>query len=75
MRTLIFIISLFCSLCIQSQEEKKDTINKKHSFGLRIGTDISKLIKTTLKDNYTAFEVNADYKFAKKYLYSWRDWL
>ena len=28
---------------------------------------ISKLIKTTVRNDYTAFEINADYKFAKKY--------
>lgn len=68
MRTLILIISLFCSFCIHSQEEvKNDTVNKEHRFGLRIGTDVSKLIKTAVKENYTAFEINADYKFAKKY--------
>lgn len=67
MRTFIFIISLLCSFCIYSQEAKKDSTQKEHRFGLRIGTDISKLIKTVTKNNYTAFEINADYKFTKKY--------
>ena len=40
---------------------------KKDRFGLRVGTDISKLVKSVLIDDYTAFEINADYKFAKKY--------
>lgn len=67
MRTFIFIISLLCSLCLFSQEKEIDTSNKEHRFGLRIGTDISKLIKTAVRNDYTAFEINADYKFAKKY--------
>ncbi|MFD0962857.1 DUF6048 family protein [Pseudofulvibacter geojedonensis] len=67
MRIYIFIISLFCSLCLYSQEKAIDSSSKKHRYGLRVGTDISKLIKTAIRSNYTAFEINADYKFAKKY--------
>ncbi len=71
MRTYIFIISLF--LCIGSVAQKneikvveKDT-TKTHRFGLRVGVDISKLIKTAIIKDYSAFEVNTDYKFAKNY--------
>lgn len=67
MRTYIFITSLLCCLCLHSQEVKNDSTTKKHHFGLRVGTDISKLIKTALRKDYTAFEINADYRFAKKY--------
>jgi len=69
MRTYIFFISLFISLVTFAQEKevavKDSTIT--HKFGLRIGTDLSKLVKTAFTKEYTAFEINADYKFSKKY--------
>lgn len=67
MRTYIFIISLICSFAINAQEDvKKDSV-KTHRFGLRVGTDVSKLAKSVIIKDYTAFEINADYKFAKRY--------
>lgn len=67
MRTYIFFINLFISLVTFAQEDiSKDSI-KKHKFGLRIGTDLSKLAKTAFIKEFTAFEINADYKFSKKY--------
>ena len=72
MRTYIFIISLL--LCVVSfAQEKEETAviekdsTKTHRFGLRVGADLSKLVKSVVIDDYTAFELNADYKFAKKY--------
>jgi len=67
MRTYIFFISLFLSFATFAQEEEVKDSSKTHKFGLRIGTDISKLVKTAIIDDYTAFEINADYKFSKKY--------
>jgi len=67
MRTYIFFISLFLSFASFAQEEEVKDSSKTHKFGLRIGTDISKLVKSVVIDDYTAFEINADYKFAKKY--------
>jgi len=74
MRTYIYIISLL--LCVVSfAQEKEETVvvekdttkSKTYRFGLRIGADLSKLVKSVVIDDYTAFELNADYKFAKKY--------
>jgi len=67
MRTYIFFISLLLSFAGFAQEVAIKDSTKTHKFGLRIGTDISKLVKTAVIEDYTAFEINADYKFAKKY--------
>ena len=67
MRTYIFFISLFITFASFAQEEEVKDSSKTHKFGLRVGTDISKLIKTAVIKDYTAFEINADYKFSKKY--------
>ncbi|MGB1269973.1 MAG: DUF6048 family protein [Flavobacteriaceae bacterium] len=67
MRTYIFIISLICSFAINAQEDVKQDSVKTHRFGLRVGADVSKLVKSALNSNYTAFEINADYKFSKRY--------
>lgn len=67
MRTYIFIISLLFSYVLIAQENTDKDSVKTHRFGLRVGTDISKFAKSFLIDDYTAFEVNADYKFAKRY--------
>lgn len=69
--TISFIISLFLcySFSLQAQEEtltvKKDTI--KLSYGLRVGTDISKLVRTALDDDYSGFELNGDYRLTKNW--------
>jgi len=67
MRTYIFFISLFIPFASFAQEEVVKDSSKTHKFGLRVGTDISKLVKTTVIKDYAAFEINADYKFSKKY--------
>ncbi|PHS10085.1 MAG: hypothetical protein COA88_03420 [Kordia sp.] len=67
MRTYIFFISLLLSLVTFAQEEVSKDSTKTYKFGLRVGTDISKLVKTAVIKDYTAFEINADYKFTKKY--------
>ena len=45
-----------------------DSLKIKLKYGLRIGGDVGKLIRSFTDDNYTGFEVNADYRI-KKSLY------
>jgi len=45
-----------------------DSLKIKLKYGLRIGGDVSKLIRSFTDDNYSGFEVNADYRI-KKALY------
>jgi len=70
MRTYIFFISLLLSFASFAQEEVVKDSSKTHKFGLRVGTDISKLVKSAVIEDYTAFEINADYKFSKKYSFA-----
>jgi len=51
------------------QEEKKtvsDTLIYKQKYGVRLGTDLSKLGRTFIDDNYTGFEIIGDYRLTKR---------
>lgn len=45
-----------------------DSVKIKQQYGLRVGADISKLFRTSINDDYTGFEINADYRL-KQNLY------
>lgn len=64
----VFIL-LLVSTMAYAQEEKKtvnDTLVYKQKYGLRIGTDISKLARTFFDDNYSGFELMGDYRLTKR---------
>ena len=72
-----YFISLFSFLLIgvslHAQNDSiistvNDSLKIKLKYGLRIGGDVGKLIRSFTDDNYTGFEVNADYRI-KKSLY------
>ena len=44
----------------------KDTVVYQQSYGLRLGVDISRPITSFLDDNYTGFEIVADYRLNQK---------
>ena len=44
----------------------KDSIKIKEKYGVRVGGDIGKLIRSFVDDDYTGFEVSADYRLKKK---------
>lgn len=69
MRILIFFISLLTTVVGFSQNEKPQdsTPQKTYRYGLRVGADLSKLIKTALNSDHSTFEINADYRFSKRY--------
>ncbi|GAA4281767.1 DUF6048 family protein [Gaetbulibacter aestuarii] len=75
-RNLSYYISfvlLFICLGLQAQNDSipepvKDTLGIKQKYGLRIGGDVSKLIRSFYDDNFSGFEVVADYRI-KKSLY------
>lgn len=63
----IFIISLFFGVQSNYAQEnpeikKADSLAYKEKYGLRVGTDLSKLIHLILDDKYSGFEINADYR-------------
>ena len=43
-----------------------DTIPKEEAYGIRLGVDISKLIRTAVEDGYTSFEVQGDYRITDR---------
>ena len=68
---LIFCISLFWlagTVTGASQEEAspKDSTIYKQKYGLRLGTDIGKLIRTAVDKNYSGFEIIGDFRITKK---------
>ena len=64
-----FILLLFC-VTVKAQEgdvdeTKTDTIQIQQKYGLRLGADISKLVRSFLEDDYKGFEINGDYRLTK----------
>ena len=65
MHMLKYIISLcFCLIIGVSFAQQKDTITYKKPYGLRIGLDISKPIKSTFDSGYSGFEIVGDYRIS-----------
>lgn len=74
--TLTYFISsiafIFCfSLSVNAQNDSipntvNDSIKIQLKYGLRVGTDASKLIRSFLDDEYSGFELMADYRLKKK---------
>lgn len=62
---------LLTSLSTIAQEEAiettpKDSIKHPQEFGIRVGTDLGKLIRTTVDKDYSGFEINGDFRLTKK---------
>lgn len=70
--TLIFIISLILLMLLpiasfsQNDSIVNDTLVYKQKYGLRLGGDISKLVRSFLNDDYKGFEINGDYRLTQK---------
>ncbi|OEY73637.1 DUF6048 family protein [Salegentibacter salarius] len=59
---------LFLASPLLSQETiVQDSLAKREKFGLRIGTDLSKLARTAFEDDYSGFEILGDYRVYKNY--------
>lgn len=63
---------MFCiSVSVNAQNDsipktENDSIKIQEKYGLRFGADASKLIRTFFDDQYSGFEINADYRLKKK---------
>lgn len=68
------IAILICfSVSVNAQNDSipsvvNDSIKVQEKYGIRVGADISKLARTFADDDYSGFEINADYRL-KKNLY------
>lgn len=60
---------MVCTSLAQTNEEPseipQDSVVYKEKYGLRIGGDVGKLVRTAFDDDYSGFEVNADYRLTK----------
>ena len=61
----IFILLITFSAIAQNDSIVEDSTKYKQKYGLRLGTDLSKLVRTFIDDDYTGFEINADYRYSK----------
>lgn len=72
--TRIFAVTLLLfSITLTAQQSNtnagtttQDTIVIKQRYGLRLGADISKLIRSVIDDNYQGFEINGDYRLTQR---------
>lgn len=65
------ILMLFICVFVNAQNDSipdatDDSNQIKLKYGLRFGGDIGKLIRTSLDDDYTGFEIMADYRLKEK---------
>ena len=67
--TLLFFISLlFCaSLNAQKGNKQNDTIPKIEKYGIRVGIDIAKPIRTLVENGYSGFEITGDFRVTKRF--------
>lgn len=74
-RISTFIISSFLLLSVSlTAQNETETISEitdsislqPRKFGIRVGTDASKLVRTALDNDYSGFELIADYRFNRK---------
>lgn len=48
-------------------ETVADSIKHKQKYGLRLGGDVSKLIRSFIDDDYKGFEINGDFRITKRW--------
>ncbi len=66
--TFIFTISLlFLDYNPVSAQVVVDTISYKERYGIRVGVDLSKPIRTLLEEDYSGVEIMGDYRVYKNY--------
>lgn len=68
---LLCCISLCCGANTMVAQEKSetatDTLPKVEKYGLRVGLDLSKPLRTAIEDGYSGFEVVGDFRVTKKF--------
>ncbi len=71
---LLFYISMFIvPFSAMAQEETSstnDTLTQPERYGIRVGADLSKPLRTLLEEGYSGFEVMGDFRFNKKFYFA-----
>ena len=68
---LKYTISILCLLLVctttlaQTDSIPSDSLRYTQKYGLRLGGDVSKLVRTFLDEDYSGFEINGDYRLTK----------
>src|SRR5690606_33434670 len=67
----IIYLMLFCCVAANAQNDSivstvTDSIKIKEKYGLRLGTDIGKLIRSYVDEDYSGFEISGDFRLKKK---------
>lgn len=69
--TLLCCISLFCGtqtmLAQKKKETTNDTVPKIEKYGIRVGLDLAKPVRTLIEDGYSGFEIIGDFRVTKKF--------
>ena len=79
--TLLFFISLLCSVTFAYAQEEapvedtpaeettviEDSLAIANKYGIRLGVDLSKLVRTALDDNYSGVEIQGDFRVSKRF--------
>ncbi len=65
----LFFISIFCLLGIENSKAQTaiDTVQYEERYGLRVGVDLSKPLRTLVQDDYSGLELLGDYRIYKNY--------
>ncbi|MFK5982077.1 MAG: DUF6048 family protein [Flavobacteriaceae bacterium] len=73
---LLFCISLLIFTSIGTAQEKEtvvndsivnDTLVKNNKYGLRLGIDLARPVRTLANEDFTGFEIMADYRISKRF--------
>lgn len=63
---LVMLLPMTSQSQTETEEKTSDTLVFKQKYGLRIGGDLGKIIRSAVDEDYTGFEINADYRLTKK---------
>ena len=64
---LISIAVFHPSAFFAQAEQPADSLEYREKYGLRLGVDLSKPLRTILEENYQGFEIKGDYRIYKNY--------
>ncbi|MCB0463034.1 MAG: DUF6048 family protein [Flavobacteriaceae bacterium] len=68
---LKYTISILCLMLVctttlaQTDSIPSDSLRYAQKYGLRLGGDVSKLVRTFIDEDYSGFEINGDYRLTK----------